>query len=108
MFLAWCAKFTIIVLEKKGLTNLKVEYQTIINIKVIQEVEGFENLKSPSEFANGIVEMICDEAVMCNAVAVCEVMDSTLTAPINDDTDEVINKPVNVFGNLFNKFVKTY
>ena len=56
----------------------KVEYDVTIRIKAIHVFDGVENLKSDSEFANDIGNLICDEIATSNGVAFYEVKESQI------------------------------
>ena len=57
---------------------MKATYEAVIKFKVVHEIDTFENLKDHNEFAQSIVDMVCDEATSCGAVASYEIMSNRL------------------------------
>ena len=52
---------------------MQVEYFATLKVKVRHEIEDLTNLKDAVQFGQDLREMICDEAVMCGAVATVDV-----------------------------------
>ena len=55
---------------------MKAVYDVIMKVKVSHEIDTIEDIKSDREFADDMAQMICDEAVTCNAVAEYEILKS--------------------------------
>lgn len=64
--------------SKRKENKMKATYEATIKVKVVHEIDTLENIKDNNEFAQSIVEMICDEATTCGAVAICDVLESRL------------------------------
>lgn len=57
---------------------MKATYEATIKVKVIHDIGELTDLKSDREFSNDLVQMICDEAVQCGAVATYEIIESSV------------------------------
>lgn len=62
-------------LERK---KMKATYEVNLKVVVIHDVDTLENLKSNTEMANDIATMICDEATSCGAVAMYDIVSSSV------------------------------
>ena len=57
---------------------MKVKYDVTLKITLIHDVDSVEGLKTNSEIANDIGQLICDEATVSNGVACYEVIESSI------------------------------
>ena len=57
---------------------MKVKYTTTIKITSLYDIDTLEDLKDNNEYAEGLIELICDETVTAGGVAVCEIIDSSI------------------------------
>ena len=72
-------------------------YEVTAKFVVSHEIDNIENLKDNNEFASDLVQMVCDEASTCGAVATYEIIESK----IDIDTGE--RKPNDLIRKAFGK-----
>lgn len=53
-------------------------YDVTLNIKVMYDFEGFENLKSDREYAESLAEFIADEITTANGIAQIDIIKSSM------------------------------
>ncbi len=60
---------------------MKARYNIIISVELVYDVDPHKlcDLKGNFEMGNDLCQMICDEAVMSDGVACCDVLESGLT-----------------------------
>lgn len=59
---------------------MKATYNITLKLSIVHDIDRIdENLKSETEMANDIVQMICDESALANAVVCYELLEGTLT-----------------------------
>lgn len=59
---------------------MKAEYEVNVKIKASYEIDTIEGLKSNSEFAEDLAQMICDEVATAGGVASYEIIKSEVKA----------------------------
>ena len=57
---------------------MKAKYEVTIKVSVVHDIDAIENLKDNNEFANDLVQMICDEASQAGGVACYEILNSSV------------------------------
>lgn len=64
--------------QLEGDVMKNVKYGVTVKFNFVQPFEGIENLKDNNEFANDLVQFVCDEGTNAGAVVSYEILESTL------------------------------